>query len=161
MHFSSFNPNDRFGFINFFYYCPVNNGISGLKHLNLNFLSAIVRIGAYFFPRRGMAGRRPDFISNTMQAHRRWAQLGECDMRRIVRRRRTSAITNFLSIIKFLSEALILCSLRTKLRTSARFLHGLLTLKSVLRTAHIFDVFIGQQCFFMRTLLSWLLHSFH
>ena len=38
------------------------NGNSEFKHLDLNSINLIVRCGAYFFPRRGMTGRRPDFI---------------------------------------------------------------------------------------------------
>ena len=42
--------------------------------------------------------------------------------------------------MKFLFEALTTFCSRTKPRTSSRFLHGLLLLKWVLRTAYIYDV---------------------
>ena len=65
------------------------------------------------------------FMENTMQAHRRWAQLGGCQIKWKVRRRRTSTYAQSLSITKFLFEALAIFSSWTKLRTSTRFLHGL------------------------------------
>ena len=73
------------------------------------------------------AGRVEDstFMENTMQAHWRWAQLGAGHIKWKVRRRRTSASVKSLSITKFLFEAPIAFSVRTKLRTSPRFLHGL------------------------------------
>ena len=74
-----------------------------------------------------VAGRVEDstFMGNTMQAHRRWAQLGGSHIKWKVRRRRTSTSAKILSITKFLFEALAMFSSWTKLRTSPRFLHGL------------------------------------
>ena len=96
------------------------------KHLNLNILCSILRFGAYFFlEEEGRVGD-PTLCGNTMQAHRRWAQLGACDERSVVRRRRTSKSGNLLSVMKFLFEALAAFGNVTKLRTSPRFLHGLL-----------------------------------
>ena len=73
------------------------------------------------------AGRVEDstFMENTMQVHRRWAQLGGSHIKWKVRRRRTSTSVKSLSITKFLFEALAMFSSWTKLRTSSRFLHGL------------------------------------
>ena len=102
------------------------NGNSESKHLNLSLLCFIIRIGAYlFFLEEEVRVGDPTLLGNTMQVHRRWAQLGASDKRGVVRRRRTSATVNSLSIMKFLFEALIQFSLRTKLQTSLRFLHGL------------------------------------
>ena len=55
------------------------------------------------------------------KAHEAWCTAADCQ----VRRRRTSIFVRNLPIKKFLFEALAAFSSMTKLRTSARFLHGL------------------------------------
>ena len=101
------------------------NSKKEFKELKLSTIRFFARFGAYFFLEEEVRVEDPTLYGNTMQAHRRWAQLGACNMRHNVRRRRTSKSGNLLSVMKFLYEALSLFSLRTKLRTTPRFLHGL------------------------------------
>ena len=95
------------------------------NNLKLSTVSFFVRFGAYFFLEEERRVEGPTLYGNTMQAHRRRAQFGACDMRHDLRRRRTSKSGNLLSVMKFLYGALSWFSPRAKLRTSPRFMHGL------------------------------------
>ena len=119
------------------------NGKSEFKHLNLNFISFIVRLGAYFFLEEEGRVERPDFIrkhhASGSKTHAAWCMRTDAGC---------ASKTNFqIGQLAVGHEVPLRGTFLIQPKDQAANLSEVLawsfSLKAVLQTAYIFDVFPG------------------